>query len=155
MWIRKRSSIVQPRKPRHVSICHVHIPDQGLRTLWVHSTMKTGNKNSQPVAMGPCCTQPCWTVRDAHVEKSGRVGLWVGQRRREGDCKKREQHHWPPRELDCVLEMWPAALLFVSVPNHKTSRSRPFVSCRLQAAVIRQLPGYRTHYLLTRLTNYF
>jgi len=84
MWF----SIIQRGQPCHLSICHVSVHDQGLRTLWVHSTMKTGNKNSQPVAIGPCCTQTCWTVRDADAEKSGRVGLWVGWRRWEGDLRK-------------------------------------------------------------------
>ena len=81
MLIRMLFSIIQREEPCHLSICHVSAHDQGLRTPWVHSTMKTGNKNSQPVAMGPCCAQTCWTVRDADAEKSGRVGLWVGWRR--------------------------------------------------------------------------
>jgi hypothetical protein len=126
-------SIIQRGEPRHLPICHVSVPGQGLRTLWVHSTMKTGNKNSQPVPMGPCCTQTCWTVRDADVEKSGRVGLWVGLRRWEGDLRQQSS----TSGLHVNWTVWPTALLFVSVPNHRTYRSRPFVSCKLQDAVIR------------------
>jgi hypothetical protein len=54
-----------------------------------------------------------------------------------GRLKKDEQRQWPSRGLDGVPVLWPAALLFVSVPNHKTYRSLPFVSCKLQGAVIR------------------
>jgi hypothetical protein len=54
-----------------------------------------------------------------------------------GRLKKDEQHQWPPRELDGVLVLWPTALLFVSIPNHRTYRFLPFVSCKLQDAVIR------------------